>query len=495
MKKNVNRIAWVFLILVILLEIIIKILYNIGFKIIILTIIIGSLLIVLILIKKKEGFANFVMYLIPVVLIGFFIYINYIPLGRSIEFNLDIGDQKSENKYGLTSDPERISEPKFTNNYDTSYREIKYPFIYFKVDKIPIIKDKFKIEVRFKDNFPENTTLNIGVKDKKEWSYKYIKLYESKYKNDKVFSEEDIEIIPKNSLVYWDIDPSKEYTNKIEGYTPQEIVINNSLRGSHEILIYVKDELEFQVSKYDLNWYENQDNLDIELYKGDTLIKKVTIPDNQENGRLFVDDLEEGVYSIRLINQGDMVIKSITTNQNKLILKNEIGIANNVRYTSEKSKITELYTEFTTRQKIKLKITHNESIQTILFIDKQNKTKELTLNELNKWFEIDLDRGEHHIIIPKGDVLLVLNGYISFEKENYFEPYIFQKVKTKQDAEYIISDYTYKKEEGWIISTVSLSSKDAYIEDEKMDFVLNTPHLNHIDQYIPIDWIKIVIED
>jgi hypothetical protein len=110
--------------------------------------------------------------LIPIIIISYILIYQYI-IPKEFNYFYDIGSKKDIN-YLTTED--RVTD-KIVK--DANYREAIESLVYFGVDPPRGFTD-VKVQARIKDNFPENTQLFIGVRDKEDWHYNYNVVFDSK---------------------------------------------------------------------------------------------------------------------------------------------------------------------------------------------------------------------------------------------------------------------------------------------------------------------------
>jgi hypothetical protein len=117
--------------------------------------------------KNQKKHIKKINYIIPIAILFLVFYQNFLI---SQEFNhfYDIG---SQNNY--LSPDYRISE-KIVE--DTTYTNLTGHLVYFYVD-IPNFSEEVKVQVRFKDNFPEGQKLELGARDQEDWHYTWHELY------------------------------------------------------------------------------------------------------------------------------------------------------------------------------------------------------------------------------------------------------------------------------------------------------------------------------
>jgi len=458
--------------------------------------------------ESEDKLVKSFIYLIPLIILGYIIFINFNPFTETIFYDIG-GIEDKQVLYPLG----RVSNQMITDDHKTNFRELKDELIYFNVP-IPFGTKSIKINVGFKGDFPEEGILKLGANNQKGFYYIYKLIYDSVLESKKIdYNLRNYpEDFPENSIIATDavnLDFSS-FENKIKNFIPKPIIINESLRGPHTILIYAKGKLDFKIIKQDLNWYLGEDNLTLNLYRENILIKNIEIPDDgiidnskvvsdENSGELIINDLKEGVYRIEIIGNNDLIIKKIISNQDKLVFKNKIFLANSNIYLDDLAKETRLYFENNNENnKLSFKTYHEVSLQNIS-ISKSNSNSYLNIDKNIKSFEVNIEKGEYTLSIPKGNIIIESDNYLSFSKLNYFKPYNVIITDNFRNANYIISDYKKAdNENGWYINEVSFDLKDLYIEEGKSNFVLYIPHLTkdgiNDEKVIAIDWIEIKLE-
>ncbi len=480
--------------------------------------------------KHIKIFKIMIIVLIPLVLIGFVVYSNIIP--QKFNYFYDIGS----NNDNYLSPAGRISDK--INDLGITYRNLTDQLVYF---DIPTVKgtDEINLSIKFKDNFPDNSNFLIGAKNQEEWSYQYFTIY------DKTI-EELIKKYPysqKDNLTLFKINNySKDYTIddfytnpplvrlatplnvtipelKIQDYQPQEFTINTALRGTQTFYVYIKGYLDVEVWKRDLNWYNGSDILNISLYDSNNkLIDFSTIKDDGETGiktdknntddqkgELQTAELKEGIYKLELKNNGDMLITKIRLNQNKIVLSGSIFLAQSGEYFNNFEESSKVYFKVQKPTQLTAQTSHDYSLQTI-----NVNNKELNITERNAKSGLSITPSDifYEIKSEKNDITITGPEFFSFTEDSWFNPFEGKNVQYKsnlnyleQNADYVLVEYTSPKEEnGWRIASLSLNIEEnnLYINDNKLNMLLDIGHLNQNknntkNDYIPIDWINITV--
>lgn len=473
---------------------------------------------------KHVRILKYIILIIPAIIILYLIYANFIS-SQDFHYYYDIG-LENENYLSPSS---RVSEIVSTD--DINYRNMTESLVYFNVD-VPRGSDKIIIKSKIKDVYP-NVKISLGAKDEEEWHYKYNNIYlgvlnglESYTNNKKVYV-----INPEKELL--SVEQIKDLDNIIiatdEDFLPvpkSDIefdnnmnIINTSLRGGHTFYIYHEGDLNLTVTKFDLNWYENSDDLEITLFDSNNEIISGTFIDDDgvitntgdlgeyQTENLLVPGLEKGVYKLQFSNF-DGIIKEIKINTNKIVTS-RLFLANNEIYDIPTTP-SKIYTKINRETEIRLLTYHSAGIQNISYY-KINSSNDLTFemfdfNVEDEPLELFLQEGEYEFIIPNNDIIITSPLYFSFTKDGYFEPFRQKiipipsdKITLSKNVDYLITDYSEpEKSNNWVIAETvfDIQDDDLFIKDGRLSFVYNIPHLrqeafkNHT---IPIDFIDITI--
>ena len=368
--------------------------------------------------------------------------------------------------------------------------------------------------------------MTIGAKDREEWHYKWNQLYNPALNRlDEFQNKEGVYLINKNKyllpldelkyergVIIATDNPYPLLPNIILDYNKTETLINVSLRGGHTFYIYASGDLEVNVKKQDINWYDGSDELQISLYKDEVLVKNITIPDDGittvnksqvkiQTEKITINNLEEGVYKLEFSNF-DGLIKEVKLNTNKIVAE-IIFLADNELYNVE-TKPSRLYFESSRAGQIRLMTYHSVGIQNISYME-NGVNKTFNFYQEDKPLYMNISAGKYEMSFPKNDIIVSAPAYFSFEKNQYFEPFkqVILPVKNDFDwiennVDYLVTNYKKPTEDnGWLIAETEFDTKNnLYLKDNQLSLVFNIPHLTNPEfknYTIPIDWINITV--
>jgi hypothetical protein len=272
--------------------------------------------------------------------------------------------------------------------------------------------------------------------------------------------------------------------------------------------VYMKGEpFKMKIQKQDLNWYDGEDTVKVNIFKESTLVMEDEIPDD---GTVASDRLqgpiqelsmenpgsdlpEPGVYKIVIDAPGDVLIKRITTNLHKIVWESAVFPANNAEAYPDTA--TSPITLYTNALALIGQTYHQQGVQIISVDDQKMDIKspqdQYTLIPKNEIAEVRMQ---------KGDVVLQgVLGYFAFSKDSFFQPtpYRILTIKKPEDVElvdYILTDYEPPRKEGeWSVATREFDLKDAYLQDGKLSWVIKAPGLKKNNSSILIKDIELTL--
>jgi len=374
------------------------------------------------------------------------------------------------------------------------------------------------VKARFKSTNPE---LKIGMRGHPRENYAYKPLY------NQTLDFLPWEKIQENNLILWQkfknydslqkffSNPPKEQiiaqyfydligNYKIENYvkSEKEMVLDYSLRGTHVLYTYIKDEpLDFVFEKQDLNMYQGKDEFEINILKGEEIVHSLTIDDDGITGatmnkkppqiaHIHLSDLNEGVYKIELKYKGtgsDSLITKITTKQKLLVVENQIFILG--------KKPSVLWTNATEASVLTW---HTPQVLKI------NDIEEVIIDKINIPFSVHFSEIEklNKIYSPENDIIISSKGFYSFSSESFFNPRPFNTVKFTEDTDledvdYIIAEYNLPKKisgvslSDWLENEVAFDISNIEPYKDTIQFVIYAPNLKEKGGEVIIESLEI----
>ncbi|MFA5374633.1 MAG: hypothetical protein WC455_02600 [Dehalococcoidia bacterium] len=297
--------------------------------------------------------------------------------------------------------------------------------------------------------------------------------------------------------------------------------INTALRGGHTFWTYVENgALEMSVTKQDMNLYEGADGLTLKVYDIDgNFISETAIPDDGDAAAdgsfgpiqtetLSAANLSAGSYRIEMTGGDDLLIEGIEINQAKFVVDNKIlPVGTAPGYVENSSHAIDglsLYTDELSLKKVSFFYWHGNSMQQIA-ISGDGFYTELDVNEIEEWLSVDLVPGAYRITVPKQDIRMEFNGYLSFTPDSFFLPRRCEVTGLesyvsdfKEYVDYIVVNYddyyVTTNYDGWLTARAKWNTADLSIIDDTLSFCLIVPHLDRAgdeDKTIPVDSITI----
>lgn len=455
--------------------------------------------------KKEKGIVKFfeiIVLIFCLFLIAYIFYANFIS-EKNFNYFYDIGSKADYLKPYL-SPTARVSEAELNE----SYRNLTSQLVYFDV---PIPRGADKIVIQTRVQIPEkNYKIFLGARNKKDWSYLTKLVFDGIYDKINAPKIAYVEEIPFGTTIVTDRNiapPIKKQSFEMKAFETE-----NYLRGTHKFFVYLNDSFEFYAEKRDINWYDGEDIMNISLKNlSGAVLGQTTIEDDgiispskklgkTQNGSLKVQNLKEGVYILELEGNSDVIITKLRLNTNKIVTKS-IFSADSSNYLRTNDTKAEFYTETTKNSWISFNTYHSSYMQNISIA---NETLEIKNRSFEHYFNLSI--GEYKIVLPKSDVIIKTQGFLTFSKENYYEPFEFNVVGIPKNNEelfgvdYYMTDYVLPKKDGdWRILETSFEMKDLYIMNGKLSLMFNIPHLSESinetnKDFVKIDWINVTIK-
>ncbi|MBU0671187.1 hypothetical protein KKF29_03450, partial [Patescibacteria group bacterium] len=228
---------------------------------------------------------------------------------------------------------------------------------------------------------------------------------------------------------------------KINDYFPSQKInqINLPLRGPHMIYTYIgeNEELNWDFNYKELNKNGTADPFIVKVLSADKLEKEIIVKEhNQEdNYNLKIDNLDPGIYLIKLPVDFDIFVKEINTKQKYFAFLDRLDLYNK----GLKTDINIFGNE------LKYKTIHEEGIQNIIFNGNPGKIEDTKVEYLQ-----NLDsKKPSQLSINKSDITIEADGVFYLNGENeFFAKLIYKLLKEKNINDnldyvnFILTDYS-----------------------------------------------------
>ena len=255
------------------------------------------------------------------------------------------------------------------------------------------------------------------------------------------------------------------FANQVNDYQDgSSTEIKQRLRGAHQFYVYLKNKLNLDLIKKDLNMYDGADAVNVSLYDlNDNLVYQATIEDDgiaiKDTGtfappikKTIEQDLPQaGIYKLAFEPVGkagsDWMINYFKINTNKIVIADDSFFLDPVV----------LYTRTAEPKTLVINGGHSDSMQTVTAKNnKETKTIAITSKELGNNQNLDLGTGDWQISAHGDQVIRGANFALS--KENYFEPFSYDFSKTDKPS-LVIANYSFNLENSWTRAVYNLTNE------------------------------------
>ena len=365
------------------------------------------------------------------------------------------------------------------------------------------------------------------VKPKPQFSYNKI---------DKFLNDLDNIIEKKEKkIAYFNYDLADKI--KIEGYEPAKnnTVFDKTIRGKHKIVVYLgeNEDLDFKFYYQDYNRYDGPDRFNVLIDRGNDTIARYTEDDDGDdlasgkmselkNVHISRDNLESGIYFISLDISGDLYVHKIESKQKYF------GFLNNLFLENVQQEDTTLYAN---SQNINAKTLHDQGIQTLhsenqlkydeLYYSQysdydeeeineklesisNNAVNEVSIEELDKFYNLDLSGKINKINISENDIVLDYKGILGMDPEVVYQLSVLEEniyplmsVANFESVDYIITDFFQeaKKEGPFKVVKQSFNLDELEINKKnEVSFSLNIPNYNRNIEDLKLAEIKFTLK-
>ena len=391
---------------------------------------------------------------------------------------------------------------------------------------LPRLYKQIEIEIHYQS---PNPIAEIGGKlNGEDWSYKTKPLENKIIENcDWAKIENDSLILLQKNKIYNSLEeffatpPGAEEITEYR-YTPinqkfkldyapseESNKINTELRGSYKIYTYIKDEsLKYSFEFMEINRKEGEDKISfslkdnkqkLELDSGEIMDDGVTAASGDYSEvkimTLEKNDLPEGVYEITINTTDDIITKTISTEQDKVIFGGKLKIARAKEYFPDL--MDESGVIYFSGDSLNITTKHEEGLQVV---DINNTPQQISQVEEKLIIDSNLleENGLTEIKYQVGDLEFESDGFYSFSPAMFFYPKIKSlKYNTNIDNfNYIISEKlpSIEKQDGYTVAKAKFNINELFLnEDFALNFILDFPGIRETGQEVKIKKINITL--
>lgn len=275
-------------------------------------------------------------------------------------------------------------------------------------------------------------------------------------------------------------------------------VTNVSLRGSHDLyLVPSGGMVDVTFTLQDVNRATGTSVVAIRLYRGNDLVQHEVIQTNASREttmgktferRIMFRRATPGVYRLAFGASDDVFIRAIRTTSRRWVIGPRLNIGDVVGYATT----TTPGTAWTTSRHFSFETRHAEGLQTVSVA-----TDRLPVKQTHAVYHLDRTdtyAGIIQLVAPRGDMLIIGDGYFALRADAYFDP----KPKRLTDAtnlaaEHVVgvlTPYRHPRDlgDGWLASTFTF---DLAPTQDMMRFVLASPGI--ADREAAVDIRRITI--
>ena len=294
---------------------------------------------------------------------------------------------------------------------------------------------------------------------------------------------------------------------------PGARMANASLRGFHEYTTVTDGRgLSISAEYMDMNRNPGADPVAIRVWQDGDLVAEVEAEDDgverdtnvslgRETISLDAPGLQEGLVKVELNAGNDVYWRRVEQNLPKMTFTKNVFVGDEVGYLDEPREVV-LYTD---AQHMTFFTRHAEGVQTISVGDQK-----LEIAIPHEHYNIEnSNTGVTRVVIPKGDMLVVTDGRVSFSRNAFFNPFPVQlDDRTNLDklgVNYVIAKYSEPEKRGrWSVGealfwlpALERESDTVYGEvltDGSYRFVVSLPHVEEREASIDIHRIDMTFK-
>jgi len=469
------------------------------------------------MLKIIYNFLKFLIYLGPLILLGYLIYLDFVPSGI-ISFSYDFSKDSPVITNLFPANRLTDPEPDLAGNF---YQAIIKEPVYFET-RLSQKFDQARVDLTFQNPNQLFFQLGLAVLGEGDWNY-FFRPVDNKFINNLNWSR-----LEENNLILW--QKNKKYDSldgfllnldqeakvgiydynltrkfRLIDYQPLNDyqIFNKQLRGYHQFYTYLKNEdLDFTFKIQDINRAKGPDPWEINVYNEQN--QKIYTKQIADDGyvtnldpasdplftEIKIPKLPEGVYKIELKSEDEIFFREIKTKQKYLTFIDRVYLVDNPEYSDGFTDLKYQPTELSSTAKyLGFETTHPEGLQTVLI-----NNQELTIGKTHQKYFFTAKTLPAALKIPKNDLKVFGRGLFSFSEEQYFNPEIYKLPDFQETPEinYLLTAYHEPVRAGeWWQSSIVFDLTNAEVNNRKIRWALSAPELNDLAATIKIKEIKI----
>jgi len=301
---------------------------------------------------------------------------------------------------------------------------------------------------------------------------------------------------PVSKVATYHADLGKPFV--LDGYVPtsdtQSIAV--SLRGSHELKTYVKDEtLSYDLWYMDMNRDEGADPVTLVVTNADGVavgdarasddgdISASSQGSSMRHVAIRIPSLPEGAYKVQMQASRDVFWRTISTTQQKMVFLNTLFLGDEVGYKD----VTAPITMWTEAKHLSFATRHVEGLQNVTV--PLSSGPPLAIDEPYKRFELDVKYpGVVAVSTERGDLEVTADGHVAFDWKMYFNPDPVRLTdQTNLDTlgvDYVYATYVSPKKvgdpdttvgTGWYVANATFDATKIVLDKGAWKFVFSVP--------------------
>lgn len=486
------------------------------------------------LLKKLLSWRS-VLWLLPLILIGWIVVQNYVPRGvLEVRYTAQNGSKaitdfaskepvqyfSSSTKAGNQKMTQLISTSPlyFTLNVPRPFPKATISMTYQNPEAQPLFKlgvlqanDQYSFEVMAHYSPLLEELLNIGDTDGwqsiTEGNKLLLQRGDKKYSTIDEFNNDR----PADDVMLQYNYPVLK-SEALPGYRAQDTVmaITKSLRGSHEIYAYtgIDEQIDITFTFQDINRHVGEDTVKVTVYnfRGDEVANYLVNDDGETfaSGRVHDEQIlrvapktnTHGTYRILIETNDDVFIKRIESYQHLLMFNKAIYLTDNEEYKDILgNKIVSPTTLYTNATALSASTAHDDGFQTLTV-----GSEEFDIAESHIEYDILDLTGATKIISPANDIYIEGAGKFAFSQEQLFDPTFglipsINDVDSLDGFEYIIAEYKKPDIKGaWHTATATVEVPELYYSNNMVHFIITLPGLPENGRLLHVQEVSVVLE-